>query len=171
MIQFYVQSDDGTVANANAYIDTTEFDQYWENHGEIYSQDESDKQVAIIRGTEYVDQRFTYEGYQLTQGQSTEWPRSGATDCRLDDATGVPDAIKEATAEYAGRYIDNSALQSDITDVDALTGRTTMENVGPIEARYADGIGSVGQFPFYPTADQIIKSSCLTVNVSRVNRV
>jgi len=168
-IEFNVQSDDGTVTDANAYITLDQFDQYWENHGKTYADGTDSKMVAIIRATEYVDQRFQYEGLPLEQDQPTEFPRSGATDCRGDDATGIPVLVDKATAEYAGRYLDNSSLQSDVTDMDALAGRTIMEKVGPIEARYAAGIAQTS-FPFYPTADQILKSSCLVISANIVWR-
>jgi hypothetical protein len=170
-IQFNIQSDDGTVDNANAYLDTTDMLQYWENHGVDYSgTDTSDLQVAIIRGTSYVDQRYKYKGTRLAEGQTTEFPRADLYDCRGDDATGVPDVIKQATAEYAGRYIDNSALQQDIIDVDGLAGRVTKEKLGPMEIQYASGISAAGQYPSYPTADQILTNSCFTQSANRVGR-
>jgi hypothetical protein len=54
-----VQTDDGTTAGANSYLDTTEFLSYWADHGrdDYSSAAENDQNVALIRGTEYVDQR------------------------------------------------------------------------------------------------------------------
>jgi len=172
-IQFNVQDDTGTVSGANAYITEAEFLQYWENHGVDYSAKTSDElQVAIIRGTEYVDQRFRYQGVKLTEGQSTEWPRDDVTDCRGDYVDGVPQEVKDATAEYAGRYLDNGSLQDDNTDGDSLAGRITKEKVGPIEVGYEGGIGAGGSqsFNVYPTADNILKSSCLIVSGNFVSR-
>jgi hypothetical protein len=170
-IIFLVQDDDGTVDGANAYIDTTDFLQYWETHGVDYSaEDESTQQVAIIRGTSYVDQRYKYKGYPLTEGQSTEFPRAELYDCRGDLVEGVPQSVKDACAEYAGRYIDNGQLQEDTTDTDALAGRVKKEKLGPMEIEYMGGISAGSTFPSYPTADQILKSSCFTINGRQVGR-
>jgi hypothetical protein len=170
-ISFVVQTDDGTAAGANAYPDTTEMVQYWENHGVDYSgQDTSSLQIAIIRGTEYTDQRYRYKGTQLAEGQTTEFPREGLYNCRGDLVEGVPQEIKDAASEYAGRYIDNGKLQEDITDVDALSGRVTKEKLGELEIQYNGGIGAGGQKPSYPTADQILKTSCFTISGNRIGR-
>ena len=171
-IQFLVQSDEGDVAGANAYLEVADFEQYWENRGVDYAgETEADKQVAIIRATDYVDQRFRYQGTRLEEGQSTEWPRDDVADCRGDDVEGIPQKIKDATAEYAGRYLDNGSLQSDSTDTDANIGRVTKEKVGPVEVSYQGGIGKGSQtYPVYPTADNILKSSCLIVSGNMVCR-
>lgn len=170
-INFILQTDDGTAAGANAYIDTTEMLSYWDTHGRDYSSSTSDElKVAIIYSTSYVDQRYKYLGTRLAEGQTTEFPRSDLYDCRGDEVDGVPETIKSATAEYAGRYIDNSSLQSDITDVDALSGRVTKEKLGPIEIQYKGGMSASGQYPSYPTADNLLKSSCFTITGNMIGR-
>lgn len=170
-VSLILQTDDGTTANANAYIDTTEMLSYWDNHGRDYSSEtDDDLKVSIIRGTEYVDQRFRYRGTPLAEGQTTQFPRAELYDCRGDLVEGVPQSVKNATAEYAGRYIDNSALQQDITDVDGLAGRITKEKLGPMEIMYEGGISASGQYPSYPTADQILKSSCFVISGQQVGR-
>jgi hypothetical protein len=170
-VTLIVQDDDGTTANANAYIDTTDMLSYWDNHGVDYSSQADDSlKVSIIRGTEYIDQRFDYNGLPLAEGQTTQFPRSSLYDCRGDLVEGVPQVVKNACAEYAGRYIDNSQLQSDITDVDGLAGRVTKEKLGPMEIQYAEGISAGGQYPSYPTADQILESSCFVVYGNQVGR-
>lgn len=166
-----LQTDDGTTANANAYIDTTAFLSYWDDHGVDYSSvAENTVKVAIIRGTEYVDQRFRYKGYPLAAAQTTEFPRAELYDCRGDLAEGVPQQAKDADAEYAARWIDNSSLQDDVTDVDNLAGRVIKEKLGPMEIEYEGGISSAGTFPEYPTADQILKSTCFVTSGMRVGR-
>jgi len=170
-VTLIVQDDDGTTADANAYIDTTEFLAYWENHGVDYSSVEEDAlKVGIIRGTDYVDQRYRYKGTQLTEGQSTEFPRQDLYSCRGDLVEGVPQQVKDADAEYAARWIDNSSLQTDVLDVDGLAGRITKEKLGPMEIMYEGGISSAGQYPSYPTADQILKSSCFVTSGQQVGR-
>ena len=107
MATFVVQSDSGDTANANAYITTGYFRSYHDARGNsiqtigttTYSN--SDWQKAIVRATDYLDTRFTFIGDRQTRDQTTEWPRHNAYD-RDDYAwTIIPEAVKEACAEYA----------------------------------------------------------------------
>lgn len=85
--QFNVQVDAGTTALANAYITLAEFKQYHDNAGNDYSAYIDAKiQLAIVRATFYLDNRFTFPGRKtvvvdpaasppVTVEQPTQWPR------------------------------------------------------------------------------------------------
>lgn len=170
-IVYTLQNDLGTVAGANTYDTTAALIQYWENLGVDYSAtDEADLQVAMIQARAYLDNRWDYFGYPLEDDQTTAWPRSAAYNCSYVLIEGVPQFIKDAQFEYAGRYIANGSLQSDITDTNAITGRITKEKLGPLEVAYAGGISASGSYPSYPSADNLIKNSCTVSSGNTVCR-
>ena len=164
-IEYNIQDDLGTVTGANTYDSTANLLQYWENRGvdlSIYTAEE--QQIGMINAWSYLDQRWEFRGYRLAEDQTTDWPRTGVTNCRGDVVEGVPQFIKDAQFEYAARYLSSGTLITDTTDIDAINGRITKERVGPIEVGYKGGISAVGSWPSYPTADNLIKSSCTVSN-------
>lgn len=140
-VTLIVQSDAGDVTNANAYHDLAFFKSYHDNRGVDYSA-YTDQQLSggIVRGTDFVDQRFNYRGVKLLSAQTTKWPRRAGSEILLPwwdinflspitdtfDATGsyvalvdpdnqaivgIPLAIKQATAEYSLRALLFSLFQ------------------------------------------------------------
>lgn len=182
-----VQDDTGTVVGANAYITVAAFKAYHDDRGNTYTTDDTKIASAIIRATDYLDSRFRFRGLALVAGQTTEWPRQAGTAVfmpwwdisflgvdavfsgpaaavELSDASGnpivgIPQAVKNATAEYALRalaqplYQDAPApvggrlIQEHTVTVDVITETTV----------YAPSQGT-GQFqmPAYPQADMML---------------
>jgi hypothetical protein len=136
-----VQSDDGTQADANAYIALAAFKSYHDARGNSYVGFTDDQMnAAIVRATDYVDARFTFRGIKLLAAQTTMWPRqagdvnfipwqdlnfSGVSPYSYDIPTsfvalvdlggakivGIPLALKNATAEYAFRALSIPLFQ------------------------------------------------------------
>jgi hypothetical protein len=83
---FNVQNDDGTVVDANAYIDVATFKAYHDSRGNDYSAySDTLIQKAIVRATDFVDTRFTYKGVKLNTDpenapQFTQWPRRAGSE-------------------------------------------------------------------------------------------
>lgn len=180
-----VQSDDGTAAGANSYIDLPAFKSYHDDRGNVYATF-TDPQItsALIRATDYIDTRFRFRGVRLLSTQTTEWPRqAGAgifvpwwdvnfvtpdvtfngptTIVFLSDASGnpilgIPQAVKDAQAEYALRALTSPLFQ----DAPAAEGgRLINEEEVTVDVishrvQYAPSQGT-GQFqmPAFPAAD------------------
>ena len=160
-----VQNDTGSQAGANAYISVDEFKAYHDDRGNDYSiaADDTAIEYAIIKATDYLDQRFNFVGKKrLGREQTTEWPRSNAWDKDRYYITDLPVEVKDACAEYALRAI--SAVLNPDPDRDA-TGQLVQsksETVGPISESVAFVAGSVFTMPKYPSADQkLIKSGLI----------
>jgi hypothetical protein len=137
---FSVQSDLGTVADANAYIPVAYFRQYWLDRGVDYTASpvKTDAQIqsAIVLATDYVDTRFAFNGEQLTGlTQTTQFPRDNLfapgfcpsptgfypymdeltgwyywSPVEAPKITGIPVALKKAICEYAKRAFTASLL-------------------------------------------------------------
>jgi hypothetical protein len=104
--------------NANSYISISDADDYFSNH--IYASDWDSaaiktKESALIMCTRILDEKIDWIGSKNTQEQALAWGRSGVIDDGYDVlSTIVPEAIKNATAEFAKHLIaDNSTENAD----------------------------------------------------------
>lgn len=162
---FTVQDGTTPVAGANAYITEQEFKDYHNERGnDIASLAGGDIQKAIIKATDYIDTKFRFKGTRVAAGQSTLWPRLDALDCEGDEVTGIPSAIKDATAEYAFIASSQDLNPNPTRDASGTKVELTKRKVGPLETETRFVEGSTFSSPKYPVADNIIKASCLTVN-------
>lgn len=166
-----VQTDQGNVDGANAYVDAAYVIAYHADRGlDLSATATATLEAAIVRATDYLDQRFTFVGVPIYTDQSTGWPRSNAKDCNGWLVQGIPLAVKQATAEYT-----NIALASELSPTPERddTGQTVAaksEGVGPLteSVRYA----AAGQFkmPKYPKADRILVVKGLVVSNRQIRR-
>lgn len=119
--------------SADAYIDLTYADAYWgdRNDAAWSAADQADKEAAIREATLYIDSTFRerFKGRIQSSSQLREWPRTVVSDRSGRNITGIPAAVKQATAELA-----LSALSSRLDPVEERGGRiqALTEKVGPI---------------------------------------
>jgi hypothetical protein len=186
-----VQDETGLVDGANAYIDRVYFKEYHDARGNDYSAfSDPQIDASIVRATDYQDQRFQFIGVKANpSGQTTEWPRIAGTSLAQpwlsfdlvnspvvlavvgsntvlrgpsgEEITGIPDAVKKATAEYAFRALSISLFE----DAPAPSGGVAIESitqkVDVIEQsiKYSGG-GQVGVgtfvMPSFPSADMLL---------------
>jgi len=163
-INFLVQNDSGTIENANAYITVATFLSYHRDRGgDLCPQEDTEIQAAIIRATDYLDQRFRFVGERLNTDQRTKWPRIDAEDFEGRVRFGIPYEIADACAEYA--FISLTSTLNPTPDRDS-TGRgvkETEDRVGPIEEKVEFVDGGVFEMPKYPIADDRLRQSGLTI--------
>lgn len=180
---FIVQTDDGDVAGANAYVDVAYVKQYFLDRGRdltaspAYTDDQI--QVGIVIATDYIDtrwrDRFAGQPLLTPDTQTTEWPRQNIADKYGNDIEGLPVNLKKACAEYALRAMQNGQLVSD-GPTPIVGGErqpmgevlSTSVTVGPITdsktyAEYGGGYGSGtittggDLLPEIPAADMLIE--------------
>jgi len=158
-----LQSDLGTVANADAYIDAAAFKAYHTARGnDVFGVTDVDIEQAIVKASDYVDTRFKYIGRKLAADQATEWPRGDVVDCDGRPVTGIPVPVKEAVAEYAFRIaLGGVTLMPDPT-VDATGQRVKRKRakVDVIEEE-VEFTGAGHELPRYPVADRKLIGACL----------
>lgn len=129
---------------------------------------EQERIAALIRGSDYVDQRYRGQAGpcyrppfpgRKTGGrtQEREWPRTGATDRdgNIILTTEVPREVEHATYEAAYReLLQPGSLSPDYVPSEQVS----REKVGPIEVSYAtstDGDG-VPNRPVVTVIDEIL---------------
>lgn len=152
---FTVQSDEGDVADANAYIDVDFFTSYHTDRNVTAvvdsEYDETSIKGAIVGATDYMDNRFKLKGEKLDEDQTTEFPR--------DEWTGIPRKWKAACAEYALNGLVNGKLApTPEYDATGLQIASKREEVGPLkeETTYVQTSRPL-LFKPYPAADMLMK--------------
>ena len=164
---FTVQDDEGTVAGANSYDEIAEFKSYHDDRGNDFSAfSDTQIEVGMVKGTDYIDVRFNYSGCKRNNRQVTQFPRSELYDEDDDIVIGIPHEIKEANYEYAFRSLSAELMPdpSQTGDQQALRFRT--EKVGPI-ARTLNYVGGGIKLPQYPEVDLILINSGLVLTQDR----
>lgn len=162
-----VQTNNGNIADANGYITVAELMDYHDIRGNPLPGTATDTELeqAIIRATDYLDTRFNFIGRPLLgRDQTTAWPRMDAWDSYRNLVTGIPQEVKEATAEYALRAL-TAALNPDPTrDASGIAVTSRSEQVGPISRTVGFAAGAVFVMPKYPAADQKLIRAGLVVS-------
>ena len=166
-----VQDDTGLVAGANGYISVSWFKSYHLDRGTMTAAADSAIESAIIRATDYVDQRFHFVGRQSNgRQQTTEWPRFGADDRNGYGIDGLPMELKEAVAEYALRSL-TATLNPDVPATE--TGAAILsksETVGPISESVTYANPAQVQLPKYPAADMKLRAAGLLRSSGEIRR-
>lgn len=170
-MSFSVQTDAGGVIGATAYITVLEFKAYHDDReGDYGTATDPEIQAAIIRATDYLDQRFRFVGERITVQQRTAWPRVDAFDRDDNLRQGIPTEIKEATAEYALRAL-TAALNPDLTrDESGQIVISKSETVGPISQSVTFAGGGAFIMPRYPAADSRLTTTGLVASGNDVGR-
>jgi hypothetical protein len=94
---------------------------------------EQQRNVALMQATMWLDSYYglQFVGYKSINTQPLEWPRSFAYDREGYEITGIPLALKRATAEVARRWLeDPTQLNTDVAVGSNITQDTV--SVGPI---------------------------------------
>lgn len=176
--------EDGTgLAAANAYADVAYVDAYLADRGgqandQWSGLNAAEKEDALVRATDYIESRFSgrFVGIRKTQAQGLSWPRTYAYDAdgfalASDE---VPDAVKQATAEYAHRASRINLLPDPLRPYEqtAEGSSVTAQATGPIkrkrskagpvesETEYGDvppSSGLANSIPAYPAADAMLR--------------
>lgn len=150
--------EDGTgVSNANAYIDLAYANTYFDDrNNDDWTATNTKKQAAIIHATDYIDIRWgrLFLGVKEFTANTLEFPRLYLYDQNYNLVTGIPEKLKQATAEYALRSLTGQLMPD--PEVDAGKIKLKREKVGPIEeeTEYAQVVRDVKPYPF---ADRLLR--------------
>lgn len=137
--------ENGTgLADAEAYLSVAQFRTFCTNYGyDVGTATDTDLEVKLRLGAEFVDCEFRYKGQRLVPAQGREFPRTGLTDWSGYDVTGVPARVVKANAELAFKALSGPLYE----DLDR-GGQVVSESVGPMSTTYAAGapVGTVRIF-------------------------
>ena len=165
--------EDGTgLPTANTYVSLTEATAYHTLRGnEIWTDsDENDQCIALVRASQYIDQRWTFKSIAFDGAQGLQFPRAVLFNRNGTDVSEtVPVEIEDAAMEYALQVLgDGTGLSSlsptpDQTDPRSMT--YNREKVGSLETEvHYDSAQGLRLKKSYPTADTIITRSRFASN-------
>lgn len=110
----------------NSYVPVGQADLYWEDRGNaewgaaLFG--EVDKQVLLVKATDWIDRTFAFIGNVVFAHQRLAWPRSVGGD--------IPFQVEEATCIIADLYRqDIFDLEGVVTDKTAATTKTKVEGL------------------------------------------
>jgi len=167
-----VVEDGNGLSTSNVYISLTDADEYHRLRGnDLWSEaSESDKCVALIRATQYLDTRWIWSDIVYDPDQALKFPRATLYNMDgYDVSASVPVEIENACCEYALAVLGDGTALVELSPVpDQTTGnRVTMQRdkVGSLETetRY-DSMSGVLFTKTYPQADRIVKRSGYALN-------
>ena len=134
---FSVEDGVGTSSGTeNSYCTQDFAGVYFQNQGGIAAWNtatEQQRSEALMQATTWIDQNYgtRFVGLRSTSAQPLEWPRAFAYDRDGYEISGIPPALKKATAEMARRWLeDKTQFQPDIAAGSNVTQDTV--TVGPI---------------------------------------
>ena len=175
---FTVQDDQGSVTDANAYIDVAFFNTYHTDRNVTDVVDgnfeTADIQGAIVLASDYLDSRYGYVGEKRSSLQTTQWPRFDAVDRDEYIVFGIPQVIKEACADLALAEIKQAgSLFPDITFDSTGQGIKRIRNKLDVlenEVEYfgGDSPQAAQRSPIFYQADWRLKRSGLLLSRRRL---
>lgn len=118
------------IDNADSYVSVEFADSYFIAHGfsSWAEMPEEDKEIALIKATEYTDASFDWRGKKATQEQALAFPRTGLIDNDGYTVEGVPYKVKQAVC-------DAIMASATFTNIDEQ-GVITAVKVGSISVSY-----------------------------------
>lgn len=149
--------EDGTgKPDANSYVDVGFADGYFadRNNAQWAAASEEVKQAKLIEATDYIDLRWgsRFKGYALEDDQGLCLPTTAWT--------GLPLAIKKATAEYAVRALSGKLAPDIERDPTGYQVSRKIDKVGPLEKRRDFAFMGPGakqtKFRDFPAVDSLI---------------
>lgn len=158
LIELIVE-DGSCISGANSYITLEEADKYQfsRNHSEWMNLDEEQKKAALIRGTQYVDNLFTWKGRRKYEAQELGFPRVKLLDLDGFEVRGIPKKVKDAVCE-AAFYGYQSELFSTYSSEGGAVKRDLKEVSGAVktEIEYFDSV-EIDYISKYASLNSILK--------------
>lgn len=122
------------IINADSYVDIDFADNYFSSRNPAWSQKtEEEKEIALIKATDYIDTLFKWHGKKKTQEQALAFPRICLVDCDGYKVEDIPVTLKKAVCVMALK-VGNESLFG------------TVENKGDVASESVSGAVSVSYF-------------------------
>ena len=95
---------------------------------------ENQQKIFIIRGTEFVDNYYTWKGIRKRQSQSMSFPRDNIYDDDRYPVEGIPEKLKKACIEAA--FLNASSSANTLFSTKDENGKVKKQKVDTLEVEY-----------------------------------
>lgn len=129
--------ENGTgLPDANSYCDLDYAVEYCTMKGytDWLKLSENQQKIFIIRGTEFVDNFYTWKGIRHRQSQSMAFPRDDIYDDDRYLVDGIPDKLKKACIEAA--FLNASSSANTLFSTKDENGKVKKQKVDTLEVEY-----------------------------------
>ena len=129
--------ENGTgLPDANSYCDLDYAVEYCTMKGytDWLKLSENQQKIFIIRGTEFVDNFYTWKGIRHRQSQSMAFPRDDIYDDDRYPVEGIPDKLKKACIEAA--FLNASSSANTLFSTKDENGKVKKQKVDTLEVEY-----------------------------------
>ena len=129
--------ENGTgLPDANSYCDLDYAVEYCTMKGytDWLKLSENQQKIFIIRGTEFVDNFYTWKGIRHRQSQSMAFPRDDIYDDDRYPVDGIPDKLKKACIEAA--FLNASSSANTLFSTKDDNGKVKKQKVDTLEVEY-----------------------------------
>ena len=129
--------ENGTgLPDANSYCDLDFAIEYCTMKGytDWLKLSENQQKIFIIRGTEFVDNFYTWKGIRHRQSQSMAFPRDDIYDDDRYPVDGIPDKLKKACIEAA--FLNASSSANTLFSTKDENGKVKKQKVDTLEVEY-----------------------------------
>ena len=129
--------ENGTgLPDANSYCDLDYAVEYCTMKGytDWLKLTENQQKIFIIRGTEFVDNFYTWKGIRHRQSQSMAFPRDDIYDDDRYPVDGIPDKLKKACIEAA--FLNASSSANTLFSTKDENGKVKKQKVDTLEVEY-----------------------------------
>ena len=122
------------LSNANSYVTIEYANNYFSEHGitNWLDLEEGKKEIALINGTDFIDNSFKWRGKKATQEQSLSFPRVNIVDNDGYDVAGIPEKLKQAVCEATILSANGTTLFATQNE----NGAVTSEKIGSLAFTY-----------------------------------
>lgn len=127
--------ENGTgLTNANSFVSVDYADDYFSARGVTQwdSLTDDEKEVLLIKATDFVNASYKWRGKKSTQGQALSFPRTNCIDNDGYKVSGVPNNLKDAVCEAS--YLLNGG--DELFQKAESNGAVTSEHIGSISFTY-----------------------------------
>ena len=156
------------VVGTNTFVALMDADTYHSDRGNSAwaSASETDRQTALIKATDYINNHYRWKGVKTESDQGLAWPRTGAfdSDGYEIDTDVIPEEVERATSEMALLIIGGENLSAKRE----RGGHIKRETVGALETEYMDGAPGSDK---YPSVDRLVAGLVTSKTFMRAARV
>lgn len=122
------------IKDANSYVDIEYADAYFSarNITQWAEKTDEEKEVLLIKATDYIDNVFEWYGKKEFTEQSLRFPRKNLYDYEGEQIKGIPKSLKDAVCETINVLLSDTELYK----TESENGFVTSEKIGQLSFTY-----------------------------------